>query len=133
MRLGSTALKLFVLIALSTATTTAKAQLIEGAILFSRFDWNKNGTTVSVTGPSIISSVGDLTGQTGVVISDTDYSPFVPFDPLWETDDFRFFLTSLSILDQTASELELEGVGILSEKIAFWTILWPIGVSPAAP
>ena len=123
-----TLIKLSLAVFLATSSIASFATAIHGAILFSSFDWDKDGTTLTVIGPSIVASTDDLMGQTGVVINDLDYSPFSALDPWWETDDYLFAVSTLTIISETATGLELEGVGIISDKnailddtVADWT------------
>ena len=108
--------KASVFAALTAISAGSMADPIRGAILFSSFDWTHDGTTLAVEDPYIVASTEDLAGQTGVVINDLVYSPFAALDPLWETDDFSFAITGLTIISESGTGLELEGTGVISDK-----------------
>ena len=109
-------LKSLAIVAIALSSSLSLALPIEGFIQFSSSTWNHDGTTLSVTGPAIVNSSGDLTGQTGLAIYDLDYAPFSALNPLWETDDFSFAITSVAILFENIGNLVLAGNGVLSDK-----------------
>lgn len=94
----------------------SQAAYIDGAILFSSFDWGRSGGNLGVSGPQIVAQVDDLSGQTAVAFTDFQYLPFVAQDVVWESDDYRFSISSLSIIDESSDGLELDGVGLLADK-----------------
>ena len=97
----------------------AQADGIVGQILFTSFDWEKDGTTVSVENPMVAIAEGDFAvdAASTVIYNDLDYSPFsAPAGPLWITDNFEFFISGLSIISETETGLELEGSGIVSDR-----------------
>ena len=96
---------------------SASASLIEGVIQFAALGWSHDGTTLSVTDPTVGVATDDFAGQTSVTINDLDYNAFVPLDPFWVTDDFSFAISSLTIIFEDADNLSLEGSGMLTSTI----------------
>ncbi len=95
---------------------TQASSIIEGAILFSSFEWSKNSGTLTIDNPNVVMATGAFSGQSSVSFYDLDYSPFASLSTLWETEDFSFAIESLSIVSETTSGLELQGSGMLSDK-----------------
>ena len=106
--------KLSLVLFFGAYASMSQAAFIEGAILFSNFNWTKDGTTLSVDSPQISGATGDFVGQGNPVINDLDYSPFSALDPLWTTDDFSFAINFLTIVFEDADDLTLKGSGVVS-------------------
>ena len=107
------------LAALMAVASFSQAVPIKGAIFFSNSNWSTNGTTLHVDAPVVGAATMDLASELTsvlVTINDLDYSPFVALDPLWETDNFKFAISSLTIVLDSGGTLVLSGSGIVSDK-----------------
>ena len=106
--------KPFVAVALLVVSSFANSTPIDGSLLFGSDSWSKDGSVLTMSGPVVFETAGDLVGQSTLTISTLNYSVFTAGSVLWETEDFSFTLNSLSIESETSDSLVLAGGGILS-------------------
>ncbi|ARN75134.1 VPLPA-CTERM sorting domain-containing protein [Oceanicoccus sagamiensis] len=86
---------------------------INGAVLFSSFDWSKSAGSVALNNEQIVASMQDLNGETGLNFDGFSYSPFAPSAISWQSDHFIFKMTSLTVINETRTTLNAEGAGLL--------------------